>query len=211
VSRRLLVLLVLAVVAAGVAGFGFSHANYTTSSQTDVTASADHVHNWLDLYSQSTDPAGLLAYATQRVQTGVGPLVATGADETLSLTMGGIRGNNTSYTFNRSFTIQTPAAFPVATVTQATITATYVADSATGKQPLRDVRFNVVGSTRGSNPVTLARNTKYQANVRMRATGTGWVVGRVYRPHIIITVTYTGGPTGYYVYDIPLAVTITTW
>ena len=210
-SRRLLVLLVLAVVAAGVAGFGFSHANYTTSSQTDVTASADHVHNWLDLYSQSTDPAGLLAYATHRVQTGVGPLVATGADETLSLTMGGIRGNNTSYTFNRSFTIQTPAAFPVATVTQATITATYVADSATGKQPLRDVRFNVVGSTRGSNPVTLARNTKYQANVRMRATGTGWVVGRVYRPHIIITVTYTGGPTGYYVYDIPLAVTITTW
>ena len=135
--------------------------------------------------------------------------MATGADETLSLTMGGIRGNNTSYTFNRSFTIQTPAAFPVATVTQATITATYVADSATGKQPLRDVRFNVVGSTRGSNPVTLARNTKYQANVRMRATGTGWVVGTVYRPHIIIRVTYTGGPTGYYVYDIPLAVTIT--
>lgn len=210
-SRRLLVLLVLAVVAAGAAAFGFSHATYTSSSQTDITASADHVHNWLHLYSQSTDPAGLTAYATQRVQTGVGPLVATGVDETLSLTMGGLRANNTSVSFNRSFTIQTPATFPDTTVTQATITATYVADTTSGLQPLRDVRFNVVGSTRGTNPVTLARNTKYQANVRMRASGTGWVVGQVYRPHLILTVTYTGGPAGYYVYDIPLAVTITTW
>jgi len=211
VSRRPLILLVVVAVALATGVVGFSHAAYTTTSQTDVTASADHVHNWLHLYSQSTDPALLTGYATQRVQTGIGPLVATGADETLSLTMGGIRGNNTSYSFVRSFTIQTPAAFPVATVKQATITATYVADSATGKQPLRDVRFRVVGSTGGSNPVTLAGNTKYQANLRMRATGTGWVVGTVYRPHIIITVTYTGGPTGYYVYDIPVAVTITTW
>jgi hypothetical protein len=209
VNRRLVLLLALALAALAAGAIGFSRASFTTTSQTQIGASADHVHNWLHLYSQSTDPAGLTGYKTQRVQTGVGPLVATGADETLSLAMGGIRGNNTSYSFNRSFTIQTPATFPNATITQATITATYVVDSATGKQPLRDVRF--ASGTGGNNPVTLARNTKYQANVRMRASGTGWVVGTIYRPHLIITVTYTGGPTGYYVYDIPLAVTITNW
>jgi len=209
VSRRLLVLLVLAVVAAGAAAFGFSHAGYTTSSQTDITASADHVHNWVHLYSQTTDPNHTTGYATQRVQSGVPLLCATGVDETLTLSMGGIRANGTTYPFKKTFTLRTPATFPDTAVTQVSVTATYVADAATGKQPIRDVRFAT--GTRGRNSISIARNLTRQANVRLRTSGTGWQVGQVYRPHVLLTVTYTGFTSAYYVYDIPLAVTITTW
>lgn len=206
---RLVVLLALAIAALVAGAIGFSRASFTTSSQSDVRATADHVHSWLRLYSQDTDPGGLPGYATQRVQWGVGPLCAAGLDESLTLDMGGIRVGGTTYTFDRAFTVMTPAAFPDGAVTQITITATYVADAVTGKQPIRDVRFST--GTGGSNPYTIAPNLQRQANIRMRANGAGWVVGQTYYPHILLTVTYTGFTTAYYVYDIPLAVTITTW
>lgn len=124
--------------------------------------------------------------------------------------MGGIPAKGTTYTFNRAFTVKTPVAFPDAAVTQVTITAMYVADAATGKQPIYDVSFSATTTT-GSNPLTVAPDLQRQANVRMRASGSGWVVGQIYRPHVLLTVTYMGFTTAYYVYDIPLAVTITTW
>ena len=210
-NRRLLLLLALALTALAVGLTGFSRASFTTTSQTQIAATAAHVHSWLRLYSQSTDPAGTTAYATQRVQSGVAPLCATGLDETLALAMGGIKVGTTTYTLNRAFTVRTPAAFPDAAVTQVTITATYVADAATGKQPIYDVRFSATTTTGGSNPLAVARSLQRQANIRMRASGTGWVVGQTYRPHVLLTVTYTGFTTAYYVYDIPVAVTIVTW
>ena len=45
----------------------------------------------------------------------------------------------------------------------------------------------------------------------MRASGTGWVVGQTYHPTLCLTVTFTGSPASYYVYNIPLSVTITNW
>jgi type II secretory pathway pseudopilin PulG len=211
VTRRLLVLSVLAVAAVAAGAVGFSQASFTTSSQSQVGATAAHVRSWLRLYSQTSDPGGLTGYATRRVQSGIGPLCAAGSDESLTLDMGGTPASTTTYTFNRAFTVKTPTAFPDAALTQVTITATYVADAATGKQPIYDVRFSATTTTGGSNPSAIARNVQRQANVRMRASGTGWVVGQVYRPHVLLTVTYTGFTTAYYVYDIPLAVTITTW
>ena len=216
-SRRMLLLLLVALVALAVAtAVSFSLASYTTASTTQVTATAASAHGWLHLYSQTTDPAvpALTGYATQRVHTGVAPLCATGSDETLALSMGGIQATGrrgTTYTFTRAFTIQTPATFPVGTVTRVTVTATYIADASTGKQPIRDVRFAAVGSTTGNATVTLNRNVKYQANIRLRPQNTGWVLNKVYTPHVQITVTYTGFTTSYYVYDIPLSVTIVNW
>ena len=99
-NRRLLLLLVLVVLAAALVDLGVSRALYTTSSTTKITATADGASNWLHLYSQSTDPAKLGTYATQRVQTGTGALCATGADTSLALAMGGVHNNGTSYTFN---------------------------------------------------------------------------------------------------------------
>lgn len=125
--------------------------------------------------------------------------------------MGGVKSGSTTYTFNRAFTLATPAAFPDTAVTQVTVTATYVADAATGKQPIYDVRFSATTTTGGSNPLAIARGLRRRANIRMKASGTGWVVGQTYRPHIVLKVTYTGFTTAYYVYDIPVAVTIVTW
>jgi hypothetical protein len=207
-----LAIAIVAGVTATLFGVGASLASYATSSTTQIAASADHASNWLHLYSQSSDPAGLGAYATQRVQTGTGPLCATGVDGTLVLVMGGIRSSGTSSTFNRTFTIQTPATFPVGTATQVTVAATYVADPTSGLQPIRDCRFSTTTATRGNATVTLAANAKYQANIRMRArTGQGWVTGMTYHPILRLTVTFTGSPASYYVYNIPLSVTVTTW
>jgi hypothetical protein len=211
VIRRFASLLVLAVVALGVVGVSYSFASFTTTSTSDISATGAHVHDWLHLYSQSTDPAGLTGYATQRVRTGVGPLCATGFDETLALTMGGIRSRNTTYSFARVFTIQTPATFPDGSITRVTVTATYDPDPSTGLQPIRDVRFAAVGNNNGRASVNLNRNVKDQANVRLRARGGGWTLNGTYYPTVHITVTYTGSPASYYVYDIPLAVTIVNW
>lgn len=79
-------------------------------------------------------------------------------------------------------------------------------------KPIRDVRFSATTTTGGgSNPSAIVRNVKMQANVRIKANGTGWVVDQVYVPHVLLTVTYTEFTTAYCVHDIPLAVTITTW
>ena len=209
---RIMIVLVLAVVClAAAAHVRPSAATFTTSSQTDVTATTDSATGWLHLYSQTTDPAHFTAYATQRVQTGIGAPCATGTDRTLGLVMGGVRSSGTSYRFNRAFTMTTASPFPDAAVTQVTIAATYVADPSTGLQPMRDCRFSATNTTGGSASVTVGANTQYQANIRMRMQGTGWVVGRVYYPTLRLTLSWTGGPAGYYVYDIPLSVTATSW
>jgi hypothetical protein len=209
--RRILILAALAVIAVVGASVAASRASYTTGSQSDITASAESATSWLHLFSQAADPDGLTTYATQRVQTGIGPLCATGADRTLSLVMGGVRTNGTTYTFNRVFTIKTVTAFPVTSVTQVTVTASYVADPSTGLQPIRDCRFSTTTTTGGSGSVSMGVNAKLQANIRMRMMGTGWVVNRTYYPTLRLTLTWTGGPAGYYVYDIPLSVTATSW
>ena len=197
---RLLGLLALVSLTIGVtATVGISSATFTTSSQSTVSASAERISNWLNLFSQGSDPTGLTGYATQRVQSGVAPLCATGLNETLSLTMGGIR-TGTSYTFTRAFTIAQPPTFPDPSVTTVTISTSLIAD-ATGKQPISAVNWVYVGSSQ----------EKLQANITLNASGTGWVVGQTYHPSIRVTMTYTGGPSGYYIYTIPLAVTIVSW
>ena len=212
-DRRLLTLIfaATAILAIGLPGaVALSAASYTTASDSLITASTDGASGWLHLYSQGADPDGLTGYATQRVRFGTGAVCATGSDDTLDLVMGGIRGNGTTYTFNRAFTIQAPAAFPDAAITSVTVTATYVADPG-GRQPIRDCRFNAVGSTGGSATITLTAGQKRQANIRLRANGGGWVRNRTYHPTLRLTVTYTGGPAAYYVYDVPLAATIVNW
>jgi hypothetical protein len=210
-TRRLALLALLAAAALALAAFAFSHAAYTTTSQTDVTASADAVGSWLSLYSQGTDPQGLTGYAVARQQTGVAPPCATGQNAGLSLAMGTMRTNNTSYTFNRAFTFVTPAPYPDGSITQATVTASLVADAATGLQPILDVRFAAVGSTGGSTGVTVSTGQKRQANVRMRLNSASTPLGTVLRPHVIITVTYAGSASAYYVYDVPLQVVTGSW
>jgi hypothetical protein len=210
-TRRLALLALLAVATVAPAAFAFSHAVYTTTSQTDVTATTDDVGSWLSLYSQSTDPQGLTGYAVARQQTGVAPPCATGQNAGLSLAMGTMRTNNTSYTFNQVFTFVTPTKYPDGSITQATVTASLVADAATGLQPILDVRFAAVGATGGNASLTVSAGQKRQANVRLRLNSASTPLGTVLRPHVLITVTYTGSATAYYVYNVPLQVTTGSW
>ena len=54
------------------------------------TVAADSPDNYLRLYSQSTDPAGLTGYAVKRLSTPAVP-AATGADATLAVSLGGLK------------------------------------------------------------------------------------------------------------------------
>jgi hypothetical protein len=93
-------------------------------------------------------------------------------------------------------------------LTKITVPATHVAGAATGRRPIRDVRFGL--GAHGDDPIAIARNVTRHANVRLQTSGTGWVVGRVYRPHIPLTAAYPGFTTAYYVSDSASAVTLTT-
>jgi hypothetical protein len=202
-TRRLLMLAVLCLVAIAAATLGFSAAAFTGTSTTTVTASAADVGGWLDLYSQSTDPNGDTGYATQRVQSGVGPLAATGSDHTLAVDLGGFPDKNKSFTFERVITLKTPATFPDSSVTQVTVTATLVADPATGDQPLSAPQLSTFGNTAGGASITMLRNTKYQFGVTVNARKQ-YLLGQTYSPQIVLTLSYTGGPAGYYVWTVPV-------
>lgn len=183
-----------------------SSAAFTTTSASTLEATADHVHDWLRVYSQTTDPDGLTGYALRRVPVPPGPPAATGMDEGLAVDLGGFPDANVTFTFNRVFTIKTPPAFPGAGVTQVTVAVSITPDAATGEQPLRNARLSAVGATGGSTSLALGPGQKRQFNVQVRMRSR-FQLGRSYSPHVILTVTWAGGPAGYYVYDYPIVVT----
>jgi hypothetical protein len=165
-----------------------------------VQATADHIHSWLHAYSQSTDPDGLTGYAVRR-NSSPSVSAATGSDESVAVHLGGYTGTTT---VNRVITIKTPATFPDTTVTSVTVTASLLADSTTGKQPISAIGFAASGSTGRTNPVTLGRGVKDQLNLRVSVTGL--TSNTLYVPTVKITVTFTGFTTAYYVYSIPVKV-----
>ena len=205
-SRRLTALVVLAIAAASLAALGFSHAAYTTSSQTDVTASADGVGSWLSLYSEATDPDGATGYAHGRlINGGAGPLAATGAGDSLAVDLGGFPDKNTTFPFTCVFSLRTPATFPDAAVTRITVSVTLVGDA--NDQPLSSAGLAPFGSAGGATTVTLGPGEDYQFNVSVRARKK-FTLGRAYHPHVLVDVTGIGSvPAGYYRYDVPFAVT----
>jgi hypothetical protein len=162
-----------------------------------VSVSTAAITNWLHQYSQSTDPDGLTAYYVQR--GGTSP-AATGSDFTLAVNLGTFTKNTTA-TCSRVITIATPSTFP--TGTSATVTASLVADSATGSQPITAVGFANVGSTSRTNPISLGTGQKRQLNLTLRMPN---VSKKTYYPHVLITVTYSGYTGAYYRFDIPVTV-----
>jgi hypothetical protein len=201
-SRRFLMLAALAALAVVVAAVAFSTASFTATSTTTVVASAADIGSWLHINSQGALP-GDTGYATQRVASGAAPLAATGADHTLAVDLGGFPDKNKSFTFERVFTLQTPATFPDSVPTQVQVTATLVADGPSGDLPVTNAQLSVYGNTNGGATITMNRNTKYQFGVTVNARK-HYVLGQTYRPHVLLTLTYTNGPANYYVWDIPI-------
>ena len=101
------------------------------------------------------------------------------------------------------FTLKTPATFPDSSVTQVTLTATLVADPVSGDQPLATPQLSAFGNTAGVASITMARNTKYQFGVTVNARKQ-YLLGQTYSPQIVLTLSYTGGPAGYYVWTVPV-------
>lgn len=189
-----------------------TRASYTTGSTVGVRASADSASSWLHLYSQSTDPDGLGGYALRRVQWPPGPPAAEGMDEGLTVDLGGFPDKNRSFVFDRVFTIKTPATFPDPAVTAVTVTVTRLPDPGSGDQPLGAAAISAIGGSGGQTVVTLGPGAKQQVNVTVRARKR-FQLGYTYLPVVRLSLSFSGGglPSGYYRYDIPVAVTDVGW
>lgn len=172
-----------------------SQASFTSRSTAHIAVSADRIQNWLHLYSQSTDPDGLTGYATRLPTT---EPAATGMDETLAADLGVVGGR--SITYNRVFTLATPAIFPQGSAV--TISASVLPDSA-GRQPITNIGFSAIGFGGSfTNPITLQAGQKRQLNLRVRARQRR----TTYEPIIRLTLTYSGFSSAFYQYFVPVTV-----
>lgn len=206
-SPGLLLLAALTVTAVGVRGSDTSSATFTTTSETFVRGYVDRTSDWLALYSQGTDPGDppLTDYATRRLSD---PLVlaAEGEGEELTVDLGGYPDYKQDFPLTRVFTLVTPAAFPDPDIDEVTVRASLLPDPG-GAQPLRSPTIRDLNGVGNQATVTLGTGQTRQFNVTVRSKR-NLVVGRTYYPHVVITVTFTGGPANYYYsYDIPMAFT----
>lgn len=204
-KRRLLALVGLALLAVASLAVGASGAWFHSQSDSYMSVQAAHVRDWVHLYAQDTDPGGLTGYAIRRLSSPPTP-AASGQDEAIAVDLGGFPDKNRTYDFPRTITIMTPAVFPEAGVTQVTVVATLAPDPTTGDQPLSRVRIGAVGNAGGAATVTMTPGRQMQVNIRVGAKKR-FVLGQTYYPRVVLTLSFTGGPTGYFVYEIPMAVT----
>lgn len=194
--RRIVVVCAAVVVLLCIGFVAFSGAVFTSGSTSNVRATTDTIQNWLHVYSQSTDPNGLTGYY---IDPSDGLPAGTGIDATASIGMGHIQSRKNTIC-RRTLTIATPTSFP--TGTSCTITATLVADPATGQQPINKYGFgNISTSNTYTNPITLNAGQKYQLNIRVNPPA-----ALTYQPTIVLTVTYTGYTGSYYQYSIPVSI-----
>jgi hypothetical protein len=194
----------LAALAAGLVRMQTSSATFTTASLTGLRAQADTAGDWVHLYSQATDPAGLTAYANRRLSDPLVP-AAEGQDEGLTIDLGGYPDFKQDFVLERVFTLETPAVFLDPGITQVTIIATLLADPS-GVQPLRKLTITGLDGVGNQVSATLGPGQKRQFNVTVRSKR-NFDVGTTYHPCVRLALSIAGSPAGYYVYEIPLALT----
>lgn len=200
----LVALALLAGLAAEARETGSSSATFTTTSRSAIRARADHVHDWLRLYAQDTDPGGLTGYALKRLSDPP-VLCASGQDELMVVDLGAYRSTGAPVTLTRVVTLMAPSPLPDG-ITSVTVAATLVPDPATGLQPLQKSEISTLTGAKAGNPVTLAAGQQLQLNLRVRPKA-DMALGVPHYPLVRLTVTFTGSAVDYYVYEIPMAVT----
>ena len=82
----------------------------TVSTNRANTVAADSPRNYVRLYSQSTDPAGLTGYAVKKNSSPSVP-AATGTDDTLKVALGGYK-NQSALVISRVLTLQALSPLP---------------------------------------------------------------------------------------------------
>ena len=211
-TRRLLIALAALVLITGaLAGFAAqtrrSAATFTTSSQSDVTASVDTVSNWLHVYSEESDPLGETGYARRREVGGADGLpAASRADDSLVVDLGDFPDKNKRYDFVRVFSLQTPSSFPDAAISQISVTVSVLPDPAKDDNILQGAELMPFGGTTGAvQTAILGPGVKYQFNVTVRQRKK-FTLGQTYFPLVRLSLN-VGGIADAFSWEFPLEVT----
>ena len=198
--RALLALALIAVVAgAPASGADFNHRTVNTAA-----VATDSVANYLRLFSQGTDPGGLSGYAIKSNSSPPVP-AATGADLGLTVALGGHK-NDIGSTATRVLTLEARNPLP-AGIPSLTISATLVADAATGKQPLSGYSFSPTSGAPTTATTTLTPGQKAQLNISLRLKNNEFPGNNVlYHPVVQLTARYPGYTGNFFTYSVPVSV-----
>ena len=169
------------------------------------SVAADSPSNYLALYSQSTDPAGLTDYATKKNSSPLVP-AATGSDLALAAALGGYKNQNT-LTLTRVFTLQALSPLPAGT-SPLTVSAALTADPVSGLQPITGVTFSNLDGSGAGPTATLTAGAKRQVNVTIRTQPNSVFKGNnvLHTPTLTLRVTYPGYTGSFLSYDVPVSV-----
>jgi len=203
VSRRPVVLGLLAAVCAAVLALPASSANFASSSANTASVTTNSTANYLRMLSDEADDSLLLGYATKRNSN---PVVAAamGADDGLAVALGGYKNtNNTS--IPRVFTVQARNTLP-AGVSQITVSITLLPD-VSGKQPLTGYSFTNLLGLLPSSTVTLGPGDKRWVNLSASMKGSAFPGNNLlYTPTVRVTVRYPGYTGSFLSYDVPVTI-----
>jgi hypothetical protein len=177
----------------------------SVSANTANSVTADSPANYLRLYSQSTDPAGLTGYAIKRLSTPSVP-AATGADLSLAAALGGYKNQNTT-TITRVLTLQALNPLP-AGASPLTVTAALAADPNTGRQPLTGASFSALDGSGAAPTATLTAGAKRQLNLTLRTQPNSIFPGNnvLHTPTVTLQVTYPGYTGTFLSFVVPVSV-----
>jgi hypothetical protein len=177
----------------------------SVSANTANSVTADSPANYLRLYSQSTDPAGLTGYAIKRLSNPSVP-AATGADLSLAAALGGYKNQNTT-TITRVLTLQALNPLP-AGASPLTVTAALAVDPNTGRQPLTDASFSSLDGSGAAPTATLTAGAKRQLNLTVRTQPNSTFPGNnvLHTPTVTLQVTYPGYTGTFLSFVVPVSV-----
>jgi hypothetical protein len=172
------------------------------SVNTANAVTADSPANYLRLYSQASDPAGLTGYAVKKNSSPSVP-AATGASDTLAVALGAWKNENGT-NLTRVFTLQALSPLP-AGASPLTVTASLAADPASGRQPLSSVTFSDTSGANAAATATLTAGVKKQLNLRVATKGFPGN-NTMLLPTLTLRVTYPGYSGTFLSYVVPVSV-----
>ena len=175
--------------------------NSVTSNKA-VAVAADSPANYLRLYSQSTDPAGLTGYATKKNSNPLVP-AATGANLSLAVALGAWKNENGT-NLTRVFTLQALSPLPAGT-SPLTVTASLAADPVVGPPAAEPVTFSDTSGANSAATATLTAGAKKQLNLRVATKGFPGN-NTLLNPVLTLTVRYPGYTGSFLSYTVPISV-----
>ena len=169
------------------------------------TVAADSPANYLRLYSQASDPAGLTGYAVKRNSSPSVP-AATGASDTLTVALGGFKNLGTT-TITRAVTLQALNPLPTG-ASPLTVALALAADPVTGRQPLTGATFSAIDGSAAGPTATLTAGAKRQLNLTLRTQPNNVFPGNnvLHTPTVTLRVTYPGYTGTFLSFVVPISV-----